>query len=208
MSKSPDSKPLTPATLQAFFLDSVNDAIRNQQVETCEATIWYLSHLLSDYARSERLFDTTEEGVMLRPLAELYALASEAPSETERKLILQRLGDVALFVSGLFSGLFTRRRRLVDVDYYMAMGGGAYAYLGESPPGSVRDRSLTEIFLDLSGQFSRFVDVLAEVGEQAFGARDTDLLRIHDLWLKTDSPRLAGKLRAAGIEPVRPGGVH
>ena len=131
----------------------------------------------------------------------MYFMASRAPSERERQRLLQRLGDVALFISGLFSGRFTRRRVMVDVDYFMAMGGGAYAYLGDIGSATVRARSLSEIFQDLSCQFVRFVDVLAEVGGQAFGS-DSDLLRVHELWEKTNSPRLERRLRAAGIQPT------
>lgn len=202
MASKEQSVPVTESNLRAFFHQSVNSAVINQQIDTGEATIWYLTNLLCDYARSEQLFDQTTDGLVLRTLTETYVMASEAPSERERQRLLRRLGDVALFISGLFSGRFTRHRMMVDVDYFMAMGGGAYAYLGDAGAASVRARSLSEIFQDLSRQFTGFVDVLAEVGGDAFGS-DSDLLRVHDLWEKTNSQRLEGKLRAAGIQPVR-----
>ena len=40
---------------------------------------------------------------------------------------MQRLGDVALFLSGVFAESFSRR--LVDVDYCIGMGASAYNYL-------------------------------------------------------------------------------
>jgi len=203
MAINPQRVPITESSLQGFFHDSLNHAIRNQGVSAEDATIWYLTNLLADFSRSERLFEHTTEGRALRPLAELYAIAAEASSEAERTLVLRRLGDVALFVSGLFSGMFTRRRRTVDVDYYIAMGGGAYAYLCDSSQQARQHESLAAIFHQLSRQFARFVDVLAEVGENAFGASDRDLLRLHELWTRTESPRLERKLREAGITPVR-----
>jgi len=199
---------LASTSLRSFFHDSVQSAIRNQNVQTRDETIWYLINLLDHFSRSERLFDDAGEGRGLRPLADLYAQAVNATSRRERRVILQRMGDVALFVTGLFSGLFTRRRRLVDVDYYAAMGGGAYAAVCEALGGSVGHRSLVETFDDLSRQFILFADVLAEVGESAFGCTDGDLLRLHERWRLTESPRLAAKLREAGIEPQHIAGLH
>jgi len=204
----PKRVPITESNLHSFFHESLHQAIRNQRVDAEDATLWYLTNLLADFSRTERLFDQTAEGRVLTPLAELYNMAMEASTEVERKLVLQRLGDVALFVAGLFSGLFTRRRRVVDVDYYIAMGGSAYAYLCESGQGALRDRSMVAIFHQLSGQFARFVDVLGEVGENAFGASAHDPLRLHELWCKTGSPRLERKLRAVGIMLAPASVVH
>jgi hypothetical protein len=204
----PKRIPITESNLHAFFHASLDQAIRNQRVDAGDATVWYLTNLLADFSRTERLFEQTAEGRLLTPLAELYGVAMEASTEVERKLVLRRLGDIALFVAGLFSGLFTRRRRAVDVDYYIAMGGSAYAYLCESSQGAVRDHAVVAIFHQLSGQFARFVDVLGEVGENAFGANAYDPLRLHELWCKTGSPRLERKLRAAGITPVKASVAH
>jgi len=199
MNPGPAPRLVTENNLRAYFHDAIQQAVAHQNIDTDDATIWYLTHLLEAFSRSERLFAQTEDGVTLPPLVAFYSMAADAASERERCQWLRQLGDVALFVSGFFSGLFTRRRRLVDIDYYITMGGGAYAYLGERPSGT----SMGEIFTDLSRQFVRFVDVLAEIGERAFGADGDDLARAHDLWLKTDSPRQAGRLIAAGITPFR-----
>ncbi len=200
---SPRPRPIAEANLRSFFHDSLQSAASNQGVEVAEATLWYLTNLLTTFSRSEQLFDRTGNGQSLTPLVALYAWAAEAPSEAERKLALQRLGDVALFISGLFSGLFVRRRRLVDVDYYIAMGGSAYGYLSEKSRGSVREQTLAAIFCQLSREFARLVDVLAEVGENAPGADNHDVLRLHQLWSQTGSVRLERKLRALGITPAR-----
>ena len=199
---SPRPRPIAEANLRSFFHDSLQSAASNQGVEVEQATLWYLTNLLTNFSRSEKLFNRTENGQSLTPLVALYAWAAEAPSEAERKLALQRLGDVALFISGLFSGLFARRRRLVDVDYYIAMGGSAYGYLSENSRGSVREQTLAVIFHQLSREFARLVDVLAEVGENAPGSDSHDLLRLHELWSRTGSVRLERKLRALGITPV------
>lgn len=197
---------ITTSNLQTFFHESVSRAIGNQKVEAGEATICYLVNLLTSFSRSENFFEDTENGRGLRPLANLYAVAVESNSEVERKRVLQRLGDVALFVSGLFSDSF--HRRLVDIDYYIAMGGSAYACLFESSKRSARDKALSAIFHQLGAHFARFVDVLAEVGEKAFGAHSHDLLRMHQIWEKTGSPRLEHKLKNLGVLPLQSKIMH
>jgi hypothetical protein len=200
VSVSTPTRPLAAPDLRAFFHESVDRAVQNQRVEADHGTVWYLANLLTDYSRSERVFDHTEEGITLRPLALLYAQAVEASGERERRLALRRLGDLALFVAGLFSG--TLARRMVDVDYCVRMGGSAYAYLYDRQDGTQRDGALAPVFYELSCQFQRFVEVLAEVGEQRRAATDDqDLLRLYAAWLRTRDPRLERRLRGLGIDP-------
>lgn len=200
--------PVTESNLHGFFHQSLIAAISNQRIETRDSTIWYLTNLLADFAHTKHLFEDSDEGRILRPLASLYAMAAETNNEYQRKMLLKRLGDVALFICGLFSGLFSRRRCLVDADYYIAMGGSAYGYLSDGAAAGRREQPLAEIFSDLSQQFVRFVDVLAEVGQQTVDCTDSDLLRTHELWLKTGSPRLEKRLRAAGIIPCVQKAAH
>lgn len=200
------SELVTRSGLRSFFYDSVQEAIEKQRVQADEATIFYLVNLLTDFSRSEKVFEYTQQGLTLRPLAELYGFAVEATSPRERELILQRLGDVALFISGLFSGYC--RRRLVDVDYYIAMGGSAYAYLHDSKGQSPREQALATIFRQLSRQFVQFVDVLAEVGENGLGSNKQDIFDLYELWAKTGSPRLERKLKCLGINPQHFGPPH
>jgi hypothetical protein len=205
----PDDTPprlVTEASLAAFFQASVDRAIHNQQMTAGEATIAYLTRLLTDYSRADRLFLLTREGPTLLPLAELYSQALQAGSERERRLLLQRLGDVALFVAGLFSDWLGRR--LVGVDYYCSMGEAAYGYLSEPANEHPRTRIPSSVFAELSRQFARFVDVLAEVGEQAPGRTDRNVLRLYDRWRRTGSPRLERALRVLGVTPVRTSLAH
>lgn len=158
---SQHSAPTTGTTenLHSFFHRRITMAIDHQNVDTSDATVWYLCHLLADYARSERLFDFTEHGIALRPLAELYAGSVAASSRAERDLLLQRLGDVALFVAGLFSGLLDHPRRTIGIDYYIGMGESAYSSLAYR-----QQTARNEVFAELADQFPLFVAVLNEVG--------------------------------------------
>lgn len=184
--------------LREFFRDSVHQALRNQEVEVEEHTEHYVVNLLTMFARSEALFEQTSDGAQLRPLALMLADAVEASSADQRERVLQRLGDVSLFTAGFFAQGFARR--LVDVDYHIAMGGRAYGTLANASPRSARGRALTGVFAELAAKFQRFVDALNEVSEMSYRHSDRDVLRLYEIWLKTGSRRAYGLLRQLGVD--------
>ena len=186
-------------SLKAFFHQELHEAADAQKLDADDAIIAYLAHLLTDYARSDRLFDRTEQGIVRRPLVDIFKQASEAETAGERELALQRLGDLALFVSGILP--HSLQRSLVDVDYYIAMGASAYGCLSDSTGPGARVRALRSVFARLSSRFVDFVDLLAETIEQGRATRQPDLLRLHDLWHKTGSRRLGRLLLEYGVMP-------
>ena len=194
---------LAVTSLREFFHDSVQTALRQQRVAVDDHTEHYVVNVLTMFARSEELFEKTPEGARLRPLAHMLAEASEAPTAQRRDETLRRLGDVSLFVAGFFAQSFARK--LVDVDYHIAMGGRAYGTLAESMRGSLRGQAFAVVFMELAQKFQRIVDVLNEVAEMAYQHTDKDILRQYEIWLKTGSPRAYGILRRLGVEPVTAG---
>ena len=184
-----------------YFKDSLSSALSRQKLKAEEDTVFYVVNLLAWYVRAENLFQQTPDGVVQQPLALTYAEAVEAKTQEERDAALRRLGDVALVVAGLFAASFSRK--LVDIDYYIAMGGSAYGMLSEQGTGSVRARTFRAIFGELSAKFQGFVDALAEVGEQTPMASQSDVLRLYEIWMKTGSAFAAERLRKLGIEPAR-----
>ncbi len=194
-----DTTLITGMNVREYFHDSVASAIGNQQVHATDETVYYLVNLLTLFSRADALYEQTPDGVMIRPLASFFEEAVEATTAEQRHAALRRLGDVALFVSGVFSD--SLKGRLVDVDYYIAMGGSAYGYLSDDVRGSQQRRTMASIFEELAANFTSFVDVLGEVSDNTHLGGDTDLLRAYDLWAKTGSRRAANKLRKCGIEP-------
>lgn len=202
MTAAGPSRSLIPvSSLRAFFHQALRDAALTQRLCANDETMAYLTHLLTDYARSDRLFDRTADGVVRRPLADIYRQANEAQTDEERELCLQRLGDLALFVSGILP--HSLQRSLVDVDYYIAMGASAYGYLSDGGGRGARVRSLRSVFAQLSRRFVDFVDLLSEAVEQGQAAHAPDLIRLHDLWARTGSRRLGRKLLEYGVMPQR-----
>lgn len=184
--------------IRQFFLDAIEAALTNQGLEARRGTVRYVVDLLAHYARSRNFYEQTDAGFGLEPLAMYYARAVSGATRLERVRALRRLGDVALFVAGVFSG--SLNRKLVDVDYYIAMGGGAYAQLSRSyEPSEVKS---PEVFEELSRKFRNFVDVLDEVSERSPGRRNSDLLRTYEVWVRTGSTRAARRLQRHGILPA------
>ena len=206
MTKETDSTPLTAAVipvrnLREFFRESVDEALRSRDVRADDHTAHYLVNLLVMFARSERLYEQSPDGTALRPLAFMLGDALEARDDIERNRLLQRLGDVALFVAGFLSRSFPRR--MVDIDYYIGMGGTAYSNLSHSLRGSSRPAVFRSVFAELAEKFQPFVDVLNDIAEPAYVHSDRDIMRLYEVWLRTGSARAAEKLRELGVTPVR-----
>jgi hypothetical protein len=184
-------------TPMEFFREQLEKAMEHQRVSTSAFTEYYLVNLLSacvhgDLPPSEPGFDET-------PLAVLYIRAVQS-SRAERTRLLRAMGDTALFVSGFFTDSLSRG--LVDLGYYKAMGGQAYARL------SREDSALgvgATVFSELSGRFCEFADVLAEVSEASHLSTNQSVVRLYERWVQTGSRRAATLLAERGIAPVLPG---
>jgi len=200
MSKSP-ARLITDVSVDEYFSEAVQTAISRRRAAVSGETAIYLTNLLTGFLTAEHLYDVTPDGVTIRPLAMIYGDAVQANTFEERVKALRRLGDIALFISGLFA--HSLGRSLVDVDYYIAMGGNAYGCLADNGHRSRLVRRLQEVFMELATRFTECVDVLSEVGEKANLHNDTDILRLYEIWLGSGSPRAAEKLRSMGIQPIR-----
>ena len=93
-------------------------------------------------------------------------------------------------------------RRLVDLDYYKAMGGFPYGRLAEDEDPRIFG---PEVFSELSFRFTEFADLLSEISETSHLATPQSLLRLYERWLQTGSRRVASLLAERGITPVVPG---
>lgn len=183
-----------------FFQESVADALSNQNIKASDDTVYYIVNLLTHFVRADEFFEKTPDGVMVKPLVCLYADAIHAPSVEQRNEALRKLGDIALFVAGVFSDSFSRKP--IKIDYYIGMGVNAYAYLSEVIRGTGRGRAFGAIYDELAEKFQAFVDILAEVSERGQLNSNTDIVRLYELWLQTGSKRAGSKLRDLGIVPI------
>jgi hypothetical protein len=196
---------LEVANLREFFRDTLQSVLRRQHLSVEDQTEHYVVNLLTLFARSEALYECTPEGLRLKPLVAMLCEALAAPAGTsERHRTLQRLGDVSLFIAGCFAGSFARK--LIDVDYHIAMGGRAYGTLAHATAYG-RGRVLAAVFAELSAKFQPLVDALNEVSEGAGARSDLDILRLYEIWLKTGSARCYAQLRRLGVDPSAAAGT-
>lgn len=187
------------ANLQEFFRESVTQSMQRQGLRAGDGTAHYVVSLLTLFSRSEAFFDDIESRPGLKPLALMLADAVDAARPAERAYALQRLGDVSLFVAGFFAESLANK--LVDVDYYISMGGGAYHSLSREIERTPRGAAFGPVFDELACKFREFVDVLADIRADAQAHPDSDVLRLYEIWLRTRSRRAERVLRAMGIEP-------
>jgi len=201
---SSDAELLTVSDVREFFREALATALEQQRLTVKDHTEHYVVNLLAMFARTEALFEPGPDGAQLKPLALLFAEALESRDDGHRFRLLQRLGDVALFVSGFLSHGFPRR--LVDIDYHIAMGGRAYGALAQSAPRGPR-RVLATVFAELEDKFQPLVDALNDISDGAATHSQRDVLRLYELWHRTGSRRAHRLLMRLGIQPLSCGAV-
>lgn len=198
--RSRDERVVRVRNLRDFFRSSVEDAISRQGVEVDAHATHYVVNLLTLFSRSDELYEDDGDSYGLKPLALMLADAADADSIAQRNHSLQRIGDVALFISGFFAdGLADKA---VDLDYYIYMGENAYGSLSEEVRGTFRGKVFADVYRELASKFPLLVDVLNEVRDGARSESDLDLLRTYEIWLKTGSRRAENLLRQHGVVPI------
>ena len=183
---------LSPQSVREFFRDLLQRALENQRARVQPFTELYVVNLLHEFLLSEALYVQADDGTwQQKPLAFLLkeALEENMPA---RLRMLRRLGDTSLFVSGFFPDSLARRSSLVDVDYYITMGGRAYDAVGVL--GGHRD-----LWSELSSRFRLLVDLLNEVSERTQLSTNAGIVRLYERWKKTGSERLASLLAGQGV---------
>ena len=181
-----------------FFQEALTDLVGQRKMDVGDDTVAYVTNLLTVFARSDRFYEWTPQGPTLTPLAMIYAEVMQAKSMKHRQQMLQRLGDVALFMAGIFSESF--HRKTYDVGYYIGMGGAAYGSLSSSISSQLEGQMSSRVFAELSTFFSDFVQVLADLCEYAEIQDDREILRWYELWMRTGSKQAAKKLQSIGID--------
>ena len=187
--------------LQDLFRTSIDDVVERQQVDIDPHAAHYVVNMLTLFSRSDELYQDEGDYYGLRPLALMLADAADAKSPEHRNQLLQRIGDVALFVAGFFADSLARRA--VDIDYYINMGGNAYGSLSEEVRGTFRGNAVAHVYRELAIKFQSLVDVLNEVAEGPDGGAGSDLIRTFEVWRRTGSRRAERLLREQGVVPLQ-----
>ncbi len=148
--------------------------------------------MLARFGRSESLFSYRDGETSIRPLALLYDDAREASSDRERCLLLQQLGDLAMFLGAVFPERY--RHRGIQREYVVAMGGSAYDYLASNAP---RNR---HVFEEMSQMFGELLHLAAAACSRPLESDDAAILALYRRWASSRDPLLARQLEAVGIK--------
>lgn len=199
MLTEPDARRLqAESSLPNFFRLRLGRLVEKFNLRPHDDTLWYLGNLLHRFGHSDQLFDYYEGRRALRPLAMLYGDAQAAACERERCLLLQRLGDLALFLGAFFPERYARRG--IRRDYFIGMGGSAYDYLSDRAP------QQRHVFRELTHHFAQMLELVAAAGSRHSRLEHAEILRLYARWVESGNKALERQLRAMGIQlPEKPG---
>ncbi|OVE82009.1 hypothetical protein BVY03_01810 [bacterium K02(2017)] len=193
---------VTPLTqkivLEEFFHHKLKEALKIQDISISEEVQFYLIHIMIYFSKSENLFQKDENGQLeYRALALKLHDSIFATSHGEKYSHLKSLADTALYHAGVFyEGLYNQ---VVDVDYYINMGGSAYQSLANLSTG--HRKSLADMFAEMSFNFAKLVELLNLCCEKEEELSDEDILKLLDRYMKTGSQKAKEKLEGHGILP-------
>lgn len=164
--------------LKSYFFQSITEICERRDVESSDNSVAYIVNLLCHFARSDQLFDWDEStGYDIRPLAMLYGDAIKASNQKHRASVLRRLGDIALFIAGMFRASLSRKP--IGLNYYINMGGGAYGWLSDNLENMNSSSLDHEVFRELSEQFPGYVQILDEFADCSGFRGKSDEFRIY-----------------------------
>lgn len=182
-----------------FFKDLVRQGFVQRKLETFPHVETYLVDLLQHYLDAKNLFDPDydEQGRKVpKTLAEMYLHANNSQDQVVKVELLKKLGDRSLYMSGFFGD--SLQRKIVDVDYYVNMGGVAYATLASC----VREDTTAKVYSTISRRFIDFVDVLTYISHSSFIKSNESVLRLYDRYMTTGSELAREKLTEMGVLPM------
>lgn len=176
--------PFLLASPRQFFFDRIDEASKRLKFDPLPTSRSYLAQLLEHFMFAKNLSGET--------LAELYLKAQNSPT-TVKVDLLKRLGDSSLYISGFFGDSLSRK--LVDIDYYVDMGGVAYGTLSST----TSNEDMSQMYNEFSMRFSGFVDVLTYISQDSRMQSNGDLLRLYDRYLATGSRLAEEQLMEMGL---------
>ena len=173
-----------------YFNEMVDDGFSKKNLKKTPAVKDYVVGILEHYLDANNLFDAQKT-----TLAEMFLIANQ--SEGTRKIeILKKLGDKSLYISGFFGDSLSRK--MVDIDYYVDMGGAAYASLAECS----REDTTARVYKTISKQFVDFVDVLTYISQKSMLQTDQNILRLYERYIRTGSTLARDQLIEIGVLTV------
>ncbi|MEO5668955.1 MAG: hypothetical protein ABIR96_12920 [Bdellovibrionota bacterium] len=187
--------------LRKFFAEECLSIASKQGLQIPEHLSHYLGEMLVRFVGSDTYFVANSDPLAMKPKKEFPSvvrlwLEGQAQPIFEQLVQMQHVGDIALYTSGFFPERI--ERSLVDMDFYMAVGGQAYERAGKIRESIAQERELN-IYFELASKFSELKELLAELSDRKFLSTEADRLRLYQKWLQSRSPRIRRMLAEVGI---------
>lgn len=195
--------------LDSYFETEINETARKQGLNLSQMSSMYLARMLCRFVESRAYFTqnpTTNPDEQIKqslPTLALLWLEGQTQPLGEQYQRFQQVGDLALFTSGFFSERINRS--LVDVDYYIAMGGRAYERAGHIRESIQAERDIN-VFFELSRSFGNLVEVMAEISDKSLLGSDQDILKLYEKWMGSGSDRIRRMLAETGVISAKKSG--
>jgi hypothetical protein len=188
---------LADVSMNEYFHGVVNDACDKRGFKTFPLAKGYLAGLLEFYVPAANLFDEVDSsGRRTRDtLAETFLKAQNSEAAVRVEL-LKKLADRSLYISGFFGD--SLQRKLIDIDYYIDMGGMAYGALASS----VREDTTAKLYAEYAHRFFDYVEVLMHISSHSAVQNEENLLRLFEIYTKTGSEVARDKLMERGLITV------
>ena len=191
-----DQRPsLSSESLPEFFRERIKAALFETDKAVEPHTEYYLVQVLVRFAHLEA---GKKNPSLQEPLAFKLKRGLELQG-TRAWLAMRELGEASLLLSGVFSELLNRK--LVDVEYCMGMGSGAYQRLAALSAKQAQHGTNRIAFEELAERFSDVVEVLWAFQESTRHRTERDLLRLYESWIRTKNPKMQRELIRNGLLP-------
>lgn len=166
-------------SLEEFFQTELQKALLVERLDLGGEATSYLLQLFVEFNQPEILHRANRPDETGTPaLFRLYEQAQQG-GVGERFQAFRHLGDVSLFVSGLFGAHVAGRRSLVGIDYYVDMGQSAYAQAATLS----RQGGFGPLLCELAEKFRPLVEVLGRMAERTNLPVANDMGSLCERWL-------------------------
>lgn len=180
----------------AFFSEAVDQAWGERNMAPSPHLKVYIIDLLKYFLKSDNLWsDKGSDGRRTREMLAVSLLKAQTMPPKIKIKTLKSLGDHSLYMSGLFPDFF--QRKIIDVDYYVDMGKTAFSNLSDI----VGEDTFSHLYSDISKAFEQLVDLLGTISQKVSLSSEENLLRLFDLYEKTNSPRVGEVIASKGFFP-------
>lgn len=148
---------IVAASMQAYFREALDAAMRSSHIVITEPAQVYVVHLLNEFSRSEKAFAGVDHGgkpVMVDMLERAYGA-----DRAEALRIFRHLGDTSLYLLGFFKE--SQKNRIVSHSYYQDIGSQAYQHASDLS--RIYAAQSAAIFSELAENFGSMILLLESI---------------------------------------------